>query len=759
MPEFSAHFQKLLAENACTMHFIVQQFSGAQLLSEQAFPLNPNLLAGSTLESGPENEWRIDCSAFVPQDRPEALELRFHLTLQAEQVRQTSLGIAFSFGDWTPENYLLMPAAVYNGNRFESRRMTYPPILEDPADIGADVATIITDVPRLNIHPGPSRIQQLTRDLATPAVGFFAPASQSAFWLLTDQATCLGDSGLTFEENQDRTTARLLLSAPGVRQNLRYTIGDTQKPSEDRGADLSKGDAIELRLRLYFFSTITLQGLFDHFVEIRKDLSGEPALRHCLPFSSAWDIQEAKYNQWNWNERYGYYAVGSQGESPYEHWQTGWVGGLMSTYPLLSQGSPLSRQRACRTFDFVLPGGLDPSGLIQGNFKDGVWFGDNFRAPSKKWLLIRKSADALYFIIKQFMLLQKQDPNWQIPQAWADSAIRCAQGFVGLWERYGQFGQFVDTQTGEIIVGGSASASTAPAALALAWQFFGDESFLRAARESASHFYRKFVQKGYTTGGPGEILQCPDSESAFGLLESFVVLSEVTGEPGWLKMAIEQANQCFTWCVSYDFKFPPASTFGQLDMRTCGSVYANVQNKHSAPGICTLSGDSLFKLFRATGNPHYLRLIQEIAHNLPQYLSRQDRPISAMPAGWMNERVEMSDWLEPIGEIFYGSCWCEVSNMLTYTELPGLYVQPDNGLVCAFDHLDVVILADSAEKLVLELTNPTAFPARVRLLVEDSAAAAVPLGQNGLLNCSQLSIGAGETITIELPKINAGIQK
>jgi len=68
-----------------------------------------------------------------------------------------------------------------------------------------------------------------------------------------------------------------------------------------------------------------------------------------------------------------------------------------------------------------------------------------------------------------------------------------------------------------------------------------------------------------------------------------------------------------------------------------------------------------------------------MAHNLPQYLSRNDRPISGMPAGWMSERVEMSDWLEPIGEIFYGSCWCEVSNMLVYMEIPGLYVQIDAG--------------------------------------------------------------------------------
>jgi hypothetical protein len=320
---------------------------------------------------------------------------------------------------------------------------------------------------------------------------------------------------------------------------------------------------------------------------------------------------------------------------------------------------------------------------------------------------------------------------------------------VNLWNRYGQFGQFVDTETGDIIVGGSASAGIAPAGLALAGKYFGDAEYTRVSRQSAQFFYEAFVKKGYTTGGPGEICQCPDSESAFGLLESFVVLYETTGEKDWLDRARDMANQCITWCVSYDYEFPAASTFGKLNMHTAGSVYANVQNKHSAPGICTLSGDSLFKLFRATGELKYLELIWEMAHNLPQYLSREDRPIKAsdgreMPAGWMNERVEMSDWLEPVGEIFYGSCWCEVSNMMTFVEIPGLYVQPDTGFICAIDHIGAEIVEKGRESLKLRLENPTKYEACVKVLCEASENMQQVLGPNALYNCRKIILAPGE---------------
>ena len=58
----------------------------------------------------------------------------------------------------------------------------------------------------------------------------------------------------------------------------------------------------------------------------------------------------------------------------------------------------------------------------------------------------------------------------------------------------------------------------------------------------------------------------------------------------------------------------------------------------------------------------------------------------------MCERVNTSDWehpQNPVGEGFAASCWCEVSSMLSYAELPGVYVQPDTGLAVALDHVDI----------------------------------------------------------------------
>lgn len=64
-----------------------------------------------------------------------------------------------------------------------------------------------------------------------------------------------------------------------------------------------------------------------------------------------------------------------------------------------------------------------------------------------------------------------------------------------------------------------------------------------------------------------------------------------------------------------------------------GSVWDSVANKHSAPGICTWSGHSLLKYYRATGDEQALALLTDIAHGLPQYISREECPIGNMPPG------------------------------------------------------------------------------------------------------------------------------
>ncbi|MFH1006850.1 MAG: hypothetical protein V1800_05015 [Candidatus Latescibacterota bacterium] len=742
-----------LGRYACSAQIQLSRFEGSHLLDRATAPLplagckTPEIAFG-------EATWQCIPRVVPVPDREGTIDLEVCFRVIAGEAKQCNVGVAFSFDDWSAQNYVLVPAAVYNGNRFESRPIPYPPMLTDLADIGPDAPPVITDVPRLNRHEGPSRIQLLTGDGSTPAVGFHAPESARGFWMLTDQHTRLGDSGITVQESADRKQATFTIAAPGIRHDVKYTMCTTQTPCDDVGANFAPGDEVTIRLRLVFFESPTVQALFDRFVEIRKDLSEPVRAESELPLSAAMAMVEDRYNHsgFNWIEAYGFYTY----RNPIHYFGTGWAGGMIHTHPLLMEGGELSHERVLKTFGFFFNHMLAPSGLFYANHDGEKMLTQSSRGlpHAKNYLLIRRNCDALYFILKQFMLLEKREPDYRIPGSWCIGARRCAQALVGIWNRHGQFGQFVDHHTGEIQVGGSTSGALAPGVLALASQYFGDKTFLEVAVASGRYYYEQFVKKGISMGGPGEAMQNPDSESAFHVLESFVLLFEITGEREWIQRATEMAYQCATWCVSYDFDFPEDAPFARLGMQTTGTIWANAQNKHSAPGICTLSGDALLRLHRATGDMFPLELLRDIAHTIPQYLSRSDRPIQIQndpdrfaPSGWINERVNMSDWegKDHIGRIFDGTNWCETSLMLTYAEIPGLYVAPDIGLVCAIDHIEAEIVEHDDDHLIVRTTNPTAFEATVKVLSENAHERARPLAPNALADCLKVTLAPGQS--------------
>jgi hypothetical protein len=703
------------------------------------------------------------CSVKVAAGPAEADYTDFDVLFQLVRgaLHDASVSVELGFEPWSVETYVCLPGAVYRGNRFESRRLPYPPLLNDPKDIGPNVPTIITDIPRLSIGAGPSHLQQVTRDLATPAVGIYFPNAKSGFWLLVRQQTRLGDTGIDIEESDDRRRAVVRLTAPFVRQKVMYKICDLQVPSTDRGADFVKGDEVVLKFRVHFFSCPDVHHLFDRFLQIRMGF--EPVKRkEQLPLSAAWKLLEEKYNRDNWVEPYGYYAV-EVNHTYRRAWTAGWVGGLQVTYPLLFEGGEQSRERVLRNFDYIFPKGVAKSGFFFGSGEAGEfrsdgqpWMREQAKADvplnERRWHLVRKSGDVLYYLIKQFMLMKLQHPDWNTPARWDEGVRGCADAFVRLWDKWRQFGQFVNIDNGDLVVGGSTSAGIAPAGLALASQYYNNREYLRVAEAAAAAYCQGELNHGLTTGGPLEAAQCADCESAFGLLESLMVLHEITGSKDWLREARKVASLCATWCVSYDCQFPPNSTFGRLGMRTTGTLFANTQNKCAVPGICTHSGSSLFKLYRATGERVFLELLRDIVHAPSQFLSRPDRPIASSSPGWVNERVEMGDFLEPIGEIYDGSGWAEIALMLSWIEVPGLYVQPDIGLVCAMDNVDAIVKENTQDRLIVSLTNPTRFDASINLLAENSTETSHVLGQNYLWKCRRLAAPAGSSVDVGFAK-------
>ena len=721
--------------------------------------------------------WTLTATPVAGQ--PDAIDLAATFKVGARPL-DTGCSVGLQLGAWSRDNYVAMPGGAYAGNRFEARNTGhYPPLLTEPADIGPHVPPIIGDVPRLNVHAGPSLLDVLAADLATPAAALWLPGQSEpsrdapeqakpvlpprealGLILLVEPVTAIGRTGLALSETDDRARANLVVSAPYVYEGPRTAAGNR---APGRRGPLRAGELLTLRARLYAFACPDVPALFARLFAVRKELTGASKRVHELPFSAAFAAHEERVNR-RWVEDPGFSAVGAR-DSAYMTWQTGWGGGVAGALPLLAAGSGPSRARVAPTIAFALRGQA-PSGFFHAMTDGKVWFDDGFTAPladqraapasakqARRWHLVRRSADTLTALVKLLGLVERRPgtPAVKADPAWGKAARAAADAFVRLWDRHHQLGQFVDVESGELVVGGSTSAGLAPAGLALAARQFKEPRYHKVAVAAAEHFYDRYVRVGLTCGGPGDALQSPDGQSAAALLESFVTLYELTGETVWLDRARAAAHLAASWVISYDA--PPTGhdcDDGEAP-RATGAVLWDAQSRRGSPGYLLLSGDALFRLYRATGDTALLTLLRDTVGNMAQYLPLADAAPAARPANpRLCSRADTRRWLEPGGVVPVGSAF-DAMAMLAYTEVPGLYARIDKGFVFAFDHVDARIKERLAGKLVVALTNPTKHDAVVRLFAESTAEAAEPLRPGAVCEAPTVTVAPGSTLEVLLP--------
>jgi hypothetical protein len=72
--------------------------------------------------------WRLNVESAAVDGQPDAQDYRLTWKVTTGQVDSASVGVVFEFKDWSPENFVMVPAAVYDGNRFDIKKLVIRPI-------------------------------------------------------------------------------------------------------------------------------------------------------------------------------------------------------------------------------------------------------------------------------------------------------------------------------------------------------------------------------------------------------------------------------------------------------------------------------------------------------------------------------------------------------------------------------------------------------------------------------------------------------
>ena len=677
--------------------------------------------------------WETDINVSKTNDESNSLDLEIGLKLISGHIEDAGVAIAFDFTNWDTDNYVMLPASIYNGNRCKLVNRGYNAGLERKYLYKKDIPLMSVFIPQLSPdEKGISRFEVNSSNLATPAMCFYNKLEKRGFIVLAEQKTRFGDNAFSLEESVDRESSSFVISAPGVRERKPLFVGFDE--SSDRGVDFKTGDDIRLKFKIYTVDAEDIPGFLAEFMKIRKALTGQNHPRNLIPFSQVktW-MTERIDERWYEDENYQFYCPENA------NWISfGWVGGLMNTFPMLSLGDKKHQDKTFSTFDFAIPRGQGESGYFYGALNyDGKVFPREGYPEIPELVLSRKNADVLYWMIKQFSLLHAQGHSLLIKPDWEHNIQRLADAFVKTWKKNGQWGRMLNNKTGEVAEYNTSGGVMAIGGLALASKYYQNADYLKVAKEAAEFYYhRDFEGQGQTTGGCADILQNADSETAAGFMTALMTLYEVTGEFEWLEKSRDLANLCATWTTSYDYELPDETELGRLDAKLAGIYWASTQNKHGAPGICTNSGDALFKIYRRTGDKLYADLLNDIIHAHAE---------SIRPGGYTNERLTYCD-ADSRGERgTHVTGWNELNGFLMALEIPGIYLQTDTNQLYVFDHVEVRIVKRNDRKIVLEISNPTEYDASVTIFAESYEDARKSLGQTGFMNWSSTKIKSGES--------------
>lgn len=690
----------------------------------------------------PDWEIRTDCQSVAGTPGAE----KFTFTFKAKRpLKEAGVAVAFDTYDWTSDNYVLIPASVYNGNRQRIVNRDYATGIDKTDYYRKELALTSNPIPQLSPEYGASsRLEVNVSNTTTPAIVCLERQKKQGTLLLTDQGILrneeMTDHALIVEETPDRSIASFIISAPGVREKKPEFIGFSASP--DRGFEMQAGEEITISVTRITFACPDVPALLARFHRERKTHTGPNQPRNLMPQSHILtEMAQVIDKRYYKNDQWEYYCPENADWISF-----GWIGGLMNTYPMLALGDAEHLRKVKNTFDFAIPRGQRKSGyFVDVLGSDGKQVARDAAAQHPEIGLTRKNADVLYWMVKQFMLLKEQGKATEISPEWEAGVRRLADAFVATWKKHGTWGNYFNIETGDVAVYNTTSGAMAVGALALAADYYQNPVYRDVALEAADTYYKDFALVGFTSGGCGDILQNADSETAAALMLSFMTLYETTGESHWLEKTKALADLCATWTVSFDYLLPANTPLAKLGAKMTGAVWASTQNKHGAPGFCTASGDPLFKLYRATGDPLYADLMRDIIHAHTEGIQ---------PNGHITERLTYCD-ADSRGSRGDGgkTGWNELNGALMALEIPGIYLRTDDvSKLYVFDHLEARISKDSPKELTLAITNPTRFDAIVQLLSEDATSAARPLGCNAFLNWQKVKVKAGQTIYHRIKK-------
>ena len=176
---------------------VLNHYNGTDCVKQDVFPLE-----NGKVEDSDGNSWIVSVDSTELDKSIGKVDYKVVYRLAAGSARSISWGINCMFGNWSGKNFVLIPAIVYDGNRFEKKVMNYPPYWYDRSEWKIDMPTTTPLVPSLEKNQTKGSININTGNASTPLMAFYSPGQGKAWIIQTCQGNEYGNYGFTVNEDK-----------------------------------------------------------------------------------------------------------------------------------------------------------------------------------------------------------------------------------------------------------------------------------------------------------------------------------------------------------------------------------------------------------------------------------------------------------------------------------------------------------------------------------------------------------------------------
>ena len=213
-------------------------------------------------------------------------------------------------------------------------------------------------------------------------------------------------------------------------------------------------------------------------------------------------------------------------------------------------------------------------------------------------------------------LLEQQRPDGSFPRRWKPGTSEAAEPT------------------------GTTSYSPVPL-LVMMSEETGDPNYREAAIRAADYVWENWGQRGLYIGGASDNPNITDKEAGMLSLEAFLSLHEATGEARWLERARRAADFTETWMWIWNLPMPLDADDSQLNYKrgvsTIGVQGISALHAGSVDEYLDWAVPSYAKLYRLTGDAHYLDVARILLHGTKSMVALPGRQYDLKGIGWQQE--------------------------------------------------------------------------------------------------------------------------